>query len=49
MDDKKTAEAAEKELQQLHSNWGQAEKQAADRTLWKTLVSAVCANGHEED
>ena len=28
---------------------GQAGKQAADKTKWRTLVSALCASGHEAD
>ena len=35
----------EKELKQLHVNWGQA----ADRTKWMTPVSALYAKGDEED
>ena len=39
-----------KNWNKLHlSCWSQAAKQSADRTTWRTLVSALCANGHEEN
>ena len=46
---KKRRRTVEKELEQLYLNWGQAAKQATDRTKWSTLVSAQCASGHKED
>ena len=39
----------EKELEQLHLSWGQVAKQAADRITRRTIVSELCASGHEED
>ena len=34
---------------QLYLIWGQASKQSADSILWSTLVSALCANEHEDN
>jgi len=38
----------EKEFKQL-LRWGHATKQAADKSEWRTLVSVICARGHQEN
>ena len=49
MTQKTLGRTVEKELEQLHFSCGQGAKQAADRTKWRILDSALCASGHEED
>jgi len=39
----------EGELRDLGMTWGEAERKAQDRQLWRTMVMASCANMHEED
>ena len=38
-----------RELKDIGWRWGQVAKLAADRTRWRSLVSALCASTHEGD
>ena len=39
----------EREMKALGWSWGQVAKLAADRLRWRSSMSALCANTHEED
>ena len=39
--------SVEQEMKALGCSWGQVAKLAADRTLWRSSVSALCASIHE--
>ncbi len=39
--------SVEREMQALGWSWGQVAKLAADRTRWRSSVSALCASIHE--
>ena len=41
--------SCEKEMKRSGMTWGQIQKRATDRQQWRSLVLALCANGHEED
>ena len=41
--------SVEREMKALGWSWGQVAKLAADRTRWRSSVSALCASTHEED
>lgn len=39
----------EQEMKDMGMTWREIEKKAKDRQLWRALVTALCADGHEED
>ena len=39
----------ENEMKIIGKTWREIEKKAKDRHLWRRLVEALCADGHEED
>ena len=39
----------ENEMKIIGKTWRVIEKKAKDRHLWRRLVEALCADGHEED
>ncbi|XP_048753924.1 uncharacterized protein LOC125665316 [Ostrea edulis] len=41
--------SVEKEMKDNNWSWGQVQKWAKDRPTWKSLVTALCADKHEED
>ena len=40
--------SVERDMKALGWSWGQVAKLAADRTRWRSSVSALCASTHEE-
>ncbi|XP_055997864.1 uncharacterized protein LOC125647136 [Ostrea edulis] len=39
----------EQEMKDIGKTWGEIEKKAKDRQLWRQLVEALCADKHEDD
>ena len=37
------------ELKEMGLAWGEAQASAKDRTLWRSIVVALCPTGDEED
>ena len=37
------------ELKEMGLSWGEAQASAKDRTLWRSIVVALCPTGDEED
>ena len=46
---KYTAKSVMAELKEMGLSWGEAQASAKDRTLWRSIVVALCPTGDEED